>query len=536
MNRTSARELRPNGNSTPNGVVVCNVVEDDADAAAGAGRKEVGSNVNVNTSWRRSPLISRRAQLRGMERGGREGLLEGSQEPARARKRFGEDFWKENWFWVFFALLCLACVLRLVVLYFNSPWSQFTEEAELLSLPIVSVLFTWGHIWLAIQMMFYPLSFWGCCNIRNSGYGLGWQGIVPRKAGIMAEKSCELMVGRLITMEEIVDRINMDEFFETLGTVLQQCQRNVNERLGREFWASLWTRLPEGIKDEILNKVMEASRETFEPMMKDIRQEIKYILNVKEMCVQRYTEEPILLVNLFQQVGRKEFQFIQRCGAQMGLILGLAQMGLYFATKSIPWMPWVLLPLSGLIIGNFTNWIAIKMIFYPTHPHLYCGGRLNWQGLFLKRQKEVAKELSSMLADTTVNSEAMIRYLVSSPGYTRALEIFYRHTANATDEALGVAKSVVPMAFGAEFHNGLRKAAVEALLDELPKHSSHFIKYMDHAMVIEETMAVRLAELPPDQFEGMLHPAFQEDEWMLILLGGVLGVIVGFFQAAVLGQ
>jgi uncharacterized membrane protein YheB (UPF0754 family) len=32
-------------------------------------------------------------------------------------------------------------------------------------------------------------------------------------------------------------------------------------------------------------------------------------------------------------------------------------------------------------------------------------------------------------------------------------------------------------------------------------------------------------------FEQLLHPVFQEDEWKLILLGGVLGVIVGGVQA-----
>jgi len=39
--------------------------------------------------------------------------------------------------------------------------------------------------------------------------------------------------------------------------------------------------------------------------------------------------------------GKKEFQFIQRCGAEMGLVLGIGQMGLYHLMDGVSWMPWV---------------------------------------------------------------------------------------------------------------------------------------------------------------------------------------------------
>lgn len=36
------------------------------------------------------------------------------------------------------------------------------------------------------------------------------------------------------------------------------------------------------------------------------------------------------------------------------------------------------------------------------------------------------------------------------------------------------------------------------------------------------------------EFEGVLHPVFEEDEWKLILVGGALGAAVGVFQLYVL--
>ena len=47
---------------------------------------------------------------------------------------------------------------------------------------------------------------------------------------------------------------------------------------------------------------------------------------------------------------------------------------------------------------------------------------------------------------------------------------------------------------------------------------------------MENIIRVKMAELPPEQFEGVLHPAFEEDEIQLIILGGLLGAIVGALQ------
>jgi uncharacterized membrane protein YheB (UPF0754 family) len=53
------------------------------------------------------------------------------------------------------------------------------------------------------------------------------------------------------------------------------------------------------------------------------------------------------------------------------------------------------------------------------------------------------------------------------------------------------------------------------------------------ADAIEELIAARMAELPPEEFIDLLRPAFEEDEWMLIMLGAVLGFAAGWLQLVV---
>jgi hypothetical protein len=39
-----------------------------------------------------------------------------------------------------------------------------------------------------------------------------------------------------------------------------------------------------------------------------------------------------------------------------------------------------------------------------------------------------------------------------------------------------------------------------------------------------------MKQLTPTEFEGMLRPAFKEEEWILITVGAVLGFMVGEMQ------
>jgi hypothetical protein len=40
--------------------------------------------------------------------------------------------------------------------------------------------------------------------------------------------------------------------------------------------------------------------------------------------------------------------------------------------------------------------------------------------------------------------------------------------------------------------------------------------------------------LSPEEFEGLLRPAFEQDEWILIAVGAALGFLVGEMQVLVM--
>ena len=47
------------------------------------------------------------------------------------------------------------------------------------------------------------------------------------------------------------------------------------------------------------------------------------------------------------------------------------------------------------------------------------------------------------------------------------------------------------------------------------------------AQKIYQMFRERIRDLTPQEFQNLLRPAFQEDEWILIVLGGVTGFLAG---------
>ncbi len=52
----------------------------------------------------------------------------------------------------------------------------------------------------------------------------------------------------------------------------------------------------------------------------------------------------------------------------------------------------------------------------------------------------------------------------------------------------------------------------------------------ERSSIIERLMRERMQALSSDEFQDLLRPAFQEDEWILILVGGFLGAMAGLAQ------
>jgi uncharacterized membrane protein YheB (UPF0754 family) len=224
---------------------------------------------------------------------------------------------------------------------------------------------------MGVKMLFYPIEYTGADWMRwpDTPYGLfGWQGVVPTKTAFMAERLVNIVTQRLLSLEQAFGRLEASELARLLIPAVEDAiQRDCGEH---------WYRLLHPILPILLTRIVAA-----------LQRDIDSVLDLKQVVLSAFLRDKIVLVDLFQKVGRVELEFLVNSGFGFGLILGLFQMGAWAAVPA----PWTL-PVAGALVGYVTNWIAIKFLFEPAEP--VSVGPFVVQGLFESRQVEVSDEFA----------------------------------------------------------------------------------------------------------------------------------------------
>lgn len=237
----------------------------------------------------------------------------------------------------------------------------------------------------------------------------------------------------------------------------------------------------------------------------------------------------------------------------MGFFFGLAQMAANIYFKGNFWFDHLMLPISGFLLGYITNWIALKLIFRPINPIIIpcccgfdkCFGKeIKFQGLFLKRQREVSVEFAALVTKKILKAEFMLHAMFRGPSSDKLFIKITKHLQEAVDRFAGYDKfkPLIEFALGSDKFNQAKQEVIDGLFnclelkcsDEVIKVQRKLEQYTDEAMDIERLLRTKMASLTPVQFEGVLHPVFEQDEIKLILIGAVLGLLVGLFQVYVI--
>lgn len=438
-----------------------------------------------------------------------------------------------------FAGIAICTVIALLILLeigplYNLIHDKFPNKAthtyiiQLASIPIVSVVFTYCHIWLALWLTFYPIEFVGIGRIPGTNVGNpGWQGIIPFKAERMARISVRLISGKLIDPKTMFSRINPIQVSEAMGPLLRRTMADVLEAVARQNSPEVWALLPQRVKDELAEKAAEDAPEIVQAMFAEMRERIDDVFDLEAMTVKFLTSDKQQLVNMFIACGYTEIKFIRNTGATMGFIFGTLQMIIWIFYQGI-WYN----PIYGGIVGTITNYLALQMIFRPVEPTKYCG--ITFQGLFLTRQKVVAAQYANLVAQNILTARNMVDSMVAGPTADAMFDLVHRHVRVAVDNFSGPGKPVVEMAMGQQALDRIRRDFGNRMVQLLPEMMSAAEGYMENALNLETTLREKMEGLSSTDFEQLLHPVFQQDEWKLVAMGGALGVIIGTIQIFIL--
>lgn len=387
-----------------------------------------------------------------------------------------------------------------------------------LSMPVIAALIGYVTKIVAIRMMFRPIEFTG---IRPF---FGWQGIVPRKAARMAAIACETMTDRLISAGEVVSRLDPERVAKELERPLLEAVDEITREIAAEYERGLWESLPVQVQDLIVKRVQAEAPKVVKGILASVQSDVDSVFDLKGMVVENLVRDKELLNRIFQEAGRKEFQFIARSGLVFGFAIGFVQM-FAWATLHSPWV----MPIFGGLTGWFTDWLALRMIFNPREPKRYFGV-FHWQGLFLKRRQEVAADYGALIAKEIITPHNVMAAVLRGPLADRLFALVERQVISALDRQTKLARPLVALTVGSKRYQEIKHSVAEKVMRRMPDTLAYIEDYAEEAMDIRNTLVQKMQELTAEEFEELIRPAFKQDEWILITVGAVLGFAVGELQ------
>ena len=138
------------------------------------------------------------------------------------------------------------------------------------------------------------------------------------------------------------------------------------------------------------------------------------------------------------------------------------------------------------------------------------------------------------MASEIVTPAAVIEAILKGPMSDRLFGLVQKQVQRTLDEQSGVAKPLVVFAVGSTKYQEMKRSVSEKVMQHLPETLSHMEAYAEEAMDLKNLMVEKMQELTEEEFEGLLRPAFQQDEWILITVGAILGFLVGEMQVHVM--
>ena len=390
-----------------------------------------------------------------------------------------------------------------------------------LSMPFVAAAIGYVTKLVAIRMMFEPIEFVGVKPY------FGWQGIIPRKAATMASIACDTMTRELVKPEDIFARLDADRVAREIEKPLLEAVDEIARDVLGHYQPGLWESLPETVRKMIIGRIQAQSPEIVKQLMNEIKRDVNKVFDLKDMVVTNLLSDKELLNRIFREVGHKEFKFIANSGIYFGFAIGCVQAVTWALTHST-----LVMPAFGLFTGWFTDWLALKIIFNPKEPTRYLF--FEWQGLFLKNRKEVAAEYGRLIAKQIITPDKIINAVLRGPLSDRIFLMINKEVKKLVDDQVGIAKALVVFAVGSRQYQEMKEVIARKVMERLPETMKHMEAYAADAMDLERTVVEKMQQLTPVQFEGLLRPAFQQDEWILITVGAVLGFLVGEMQVHIM--
>ncbi|NLC77042.1 MAG: DUF445 family protein [Clostridia bacterium] len=185
------------------------------------------------------------------------------------------------------------------------------------------------------------------------------------------------------------------------------------------------------------------------------------------------------------------------------------------------------IPLIGALIGWFTNYLAVKMIFRPQKPVIVPVLGIVIQGVLPKRKPEIARSLGEIVARELVSFDEVAEQVSKKFHREDLVNILAGQANEAVMKSLpSVTPEPVKAMAGHLVAGIVRHQAPDLLTEFTGKALEEIKKQVDLAKLVED----KINQMDWEQLERLVLEVSSKELKHIEVLGGVIGFMIGVVQ------
>lgn len=192
----------------------------------------------------------------------------------------------------------------------------------------------------------------------------------------------------------------------------------------------------------------------------------------------------------------------------------------------------IVLPVVGGLIGWFTNYLAVKMLFRPREPVGLLG--LKIQGLIPRRRPELARSVGEVVEREFISHDD-VREALSDPEFLQSLRPHIEEQVDAFLSRRVVGSNVLlRAAFSTSAVMRLKEHVVDELMASLPEMVEGITANLQDRLHFGELVRSKIEAFEIDRLEETVTRVAGRELKAIVIFGGVIGFAIGLIQAAIL--
>ena len=193
-------------------------------------------------------------------------------------------------------------------------------------------------------------------------------------------------------------------------------------------------------------------------------------------------------------------------------------------------LKFILPPLIGAVIGWFTNFVAIKLLFRPHAPVSILG--FSVQGLIPKRRRQIARSMAETIESELLSSKDFASIL-DSVDWKGEVEHVIEELVEHRLSSKRLSKVPIIGFVSDNLKTQIKYLITKEILSQIEKKKAGFKGKLQKSIDVRGVVTERIDNLDLVKFEGLLHKFIAKELKHLEWLGGLMGFIIGLVQSVI---